>query len=224
MAHIHGIKAGLVPTSSLTPREQEAKSAAQEYVPAGVVVCEICNGVIKLKVRQKPTKECDHCARFFGDRGFVGVTRKSPEDTKEAIKKMRDEKWVMVLKRGSFGSGATTFTVEPGDIFPVHRAGDVSLERGGLVSNKDMTFRLFTLSIMIGTHELTLFTHEASAISFQKIMALRKDGDIKEVFVSTDDATGHFTPTPELRAEIYAMFGSLVNAPREQEDETDTPD
>lgn len=212
MAHIHGITPGLVPVGDTSAiAEQKKRRTKKLAVAPDEVVCDICRGQVGFNTaRTKQVNPCTHCVRFFGIRIMSGTTNISPETSERLVADARKERWVMVLRRGTFGSAGTIVTVEPGDVFKVARTGDKQRHETKEPVSSERTSQIFSVEIGIGGHKVTLFPHEFSAMPFTTLMRLKKSGDLKEVYVSADDEVGHFAPPQELRDQIYEAFGPRV--------------
>lgn len=227
MARIIGITAGLNPTNTPERDEQLAEAKRKKAKlqvapdarkmkfnqhPVGEIICICCGGQVGFAtVRKKLNSTCDHCRRFFGD-GMPGSTNMSAEQSLKVISDAREAGWVMLLRRGHWGTkNGDRVEVDAGDIFKVRRAGSLEAQEIEPCSH-DKTWGMFTLTVMIGQHELTQFPHEVSAISLSKVLMLQKEKQVEMVYVSKDDDTGHFSPLPALRSQIYERFGTLVGA------------
>ncbi len=215
MAYIEGIKAGLVPVESAEHEKRREAKAKQPKLKAAPdeIICDVCLGQIGFNTsRTKHTNPCRHCRDFFGLNFTPGVTNEDPEDALEKMAKLREAKWGMLLRSTSFAvaNGGASIAIEAGDVFPVQRAGNAEIRDTKSSCSKDRTWALFTATIQIGQHELTLFPHEISAMAWLTVMELRREGELVEQFVSADDKQGHFTPSPQLRAEINEVFGHLI--------------
>jgi hypothetical protein len=217
MAKIHGVVSGLM--AGDIPEQPKRKKVKKELLSP--THCEACGGRLSDRERKSTrfTEEfegtCTFCVSFFGmgphGRGCCDM---NAEEVKDRFEKLREQKWAMVLKAGSYGThSGLTVEVEPGDIFQLARVG---LDNPGEEEwcSRERTMQSFTITINIGTIPLVLFPHEVSAISFITIMQLKQAGELEESFVSSNDPAGHFRPNQELREQIYATFGSLVNAPK----------
>lgn len=228
MARIVGIIAGLNPTNTQERDEEiaEKKSTKKAKLqaapdpskmkfkshPVGEIFCDCCSGQIGFAtVKRKLDPTCSYCSQFFGRGMLGGSTHMRPELARKVIDDAREAGWVMILR--SFHGAAKNgdrCEVDAGDIFKVRRAGsEVSDEAEPCT--KERTWNMFTLTVMIGPHELTQFPHEISAITLAKVLDLQKQKQLEMVYVSKDDENGHFTPVPEMRKQIYQAFGPMVN-------------
>ena len=211
MAYIHGIEPGLVPTT-LAPAEPEQPVAKESADPR----CAACDGLLFGKDLKAAIEEeedelvCRHCQRFFGINVFFGghgQTNYSIEQTKEKLAKALDgNDWAMMLITRTFaGPGGVTFTVEKGDFFKIIRVGAPSWL--GQLPCRDRSSKYFSIDVKVGTIPLTLFPHEFSPHSMGYLLTLVADKEMEVKYISQDDDTGYYTPTPEVREQIRAMFG-----------------
>lgn len=216
MAHIIGIIPGLRPEESAEYAEAKAAPKEKKIVAPNEVICETCKGHVGFNTsRKKHTSPCRHCRTFFGLDSFPGQTDEDPEDALEKMDKLRVVGWALIMRRMSFGAkSGESYVIEPGDIFKVEQAGDPERLAQYEHASRERTLALFTAAVMVGQERLTLFPHEVAGFAFVTIMEMKAAGDLTECFISAGDAHGHFAPTPELRAQIYAAFGGLVNASR----------
>lgn len=225
MASISGIKPGLVPTETEEFKRRRVQKEKKPPKPDPVYFCAACEGRLETKRRRvmaftnhgdDDANYCLPCTTHFGLAMGGGATNDSPQGAKEKIERLRKEGWAMILRAGSFSSAGATVSVEPGDIMKPARIGlvDNSDEDDRPYCTPRRTQEMFSITIKIGPHELTLFTHEFGSISFVAVMEMRKAGELVDAFVSDDDEVGHFTPTPKIREMIYNAFGRSVNAPR----------
>lgn len=212
MAKLTGITPGLRPVVTKPPPKPSRKAREE--------TCCACSGVLtrsnkEILLDDERGQRCKHCAIFFGDDTRFGVTNRSHDESSKIINEIREAGWLLILRRGEFEG----LEVEPGDIFKVRRSGIAADTDDTPKCSKERTRELFSATVLIGPHELVLWPHEVSPIRFGTLMQLKAAGELEEVFVSGDDEIGHFKPTDALRAEIYATFGRLVNAPQPREEQ-----
>lgn len=229
MGRIIGIDAGLNPTNTQAcenaiAERKRIKKAKLETAPdssklkfnthpVGEIICDCCGGQVGFAtVKKKLDSTCAHCKLFFGLGVVSGCTNKNPDQARKIIHEAKEFGWVMILRRfHCAAANGDRCEVDAGDIFRVQRAGSNKTDELDPCS-KERTWNMFTLSVMIGPHELTQFPHEISPMSFVHVMDLQAKKQVEMVYVSKDDEYGHFTPLPELRSQIYQTFGALVNA------------
>ncbi len=189
---------------------------ADEARPTHCAACsgEHTNAIEKL-TRKGAAKRweplCSHCQLMFGHPALMrGSTNLSPSEALARLQSVQDKGYFIVLRQLVLATtdGAIVI-VEPGDIFPMRFMAANPTDEPGTVS-KERTKRLFTLPIQIGRYQTVLYPHEFDGIGLDRVMAMRRAGEISETFISADDTTGHFTPKPELVEMIKAAFGALV--------------
>lgn len=134
-----------------------------------------------------------------------GVTNCPVDKAKERVAKANEYGWVMILREGTFaGPDHSTFTVEQADIFKVERAGMVAPPNA--LPCRDMTTAMFSVNLSVGPYSLKLFPHEFSPMSMTQILSLVADKELEVKYLSQNDTTGYYTPTPEVREIIRANF------------------
>jgi hypothetical protein len=154
---------------------------------------------------------CAHCAAFFGTSFLAGCTNDSPADVKRKLERLREDGFLMLLRDLSLtAKDGNIINLGAADIFPCVPTNPLPDPDGR--PEKDHTWSLFTLQVQVGPYPVTLMPHEWSPIGLRAIMRCKSAGELTEAFVGADDRTGHFAPTPELRAQIVATFGRLINA------------
>lgn len=214
MAYIQGVTPGLTPNARPAPQKPAA----------GIKLdlnwrCTVCTGVMTDKDKRRAAqliangdaeedeKYCRHCASFFGigQAGFYGVTNVSVEVARKRIANATEFGWGMILRAGTFGApDNTTFTVEPGDIFKVARSGmEVPVDASPAT---DMTAMMFSVDLTVGPYTLKLYPHEFSPLSMAEILSMVAGKELEVKYLSQDDDTGYYTPTPEIREIIKANF------------------
>lgn len=225
MASIHGIAAGLHVTTAAqvaSPARKGRRKKVTAFEPEAQAVplthCVAClcrgqavgRGTRKHSDIDSRSQYCRHCRTMFG--GFLpGCTRDDPEEAIDKIEAVRKEGYLMVLRTMSLGTpDGRTVSVDAGDIFVCMPSNPPRIERD--IASKENTWAIFTLKLQVGPYAITLFPHEFASISLFTVMDLRKRGEVVDCYISADDNTGHFTPTPELREQILDMFGPLVGS------------
>lgn len=210
MAYIHGIEPGLVPTTlaPVKPEEPEPQNSADPR-------CAACSALLfgkdlKSAIEEDDGLVCRHCQLFFGLNDFFGhhgQTNYSIKQTKEKLAKALDgNDWAMMLITRTFaGPGGVTFTVEKGDFFKIIRVGAPNWPSE--LPCRDRSSKYFSVDVKVGTIPLTLFPHEFSPQSMGYLLTLVADKEMEVKYLSQDDDTGYYTPTPEVREQIRAMFG-----------------
>jgi hypothetical protein len=159
---------------------------------------------------------CPYCAGFFGHEGGLsgytpGATNVGPQDTLQKIKRLREDNFLILLRNRSLvARDGNIVNLGAGDIFQCAPTNPEPDPEGQF--SKDRTWALFTLNLAVGPYEIRLFAHEWSPISFRVVMELKSAGEMVESFIDDSDKIGHFTPTPEMREQIEACFGRLVNS------------
>lgn len=215
MAKISGITPGLLPVAS---KVVKAKSIPQPARKTDPTHCRFCAGeMAKRDIKAYDAADdddededsgfCLACAGFFGRGAHYGrgVTNCDPAKTIERIQQAEEYGWAMVMHRGNFAApGGTTFEVEPGDCFRVVRAGVKDLAP---ICHRDYVAARFSIDCQVGPIILKQWPHEFTPVSQVYLMSLVADGELEVKYLSADDETGYYTPTPALREQLNAMFG-----------------
>lgn len=223
MAHIHGIKPGLIPT--LTDKaEWEEQAAAPSTDPR----CSCCDAILvdkELKAslihqcydespddydEDEDARICIYCRKFFGiGVPFGGSTRDRPDDVKKKFAQITEgAEWAMLLMHQTFATpGGQSVTVERGDVFKIIRNG-----RGDWPSelpSHDRSMKSFTIDVALGPVTLTVFSHEFAPQHQAYILSLVADGEMEVKYLCQEDSIGYYTPTEAVREQIKAMFGNF---------------
>lgn len=183
--------------------------------------CAACECVVPYKIETRSRRVdtsseyldgmCYHCGLFFGFGSTPGCTHDSPQDVKRKLERLREDGFLMLLRDLSLGAkDGNIINLQAADIFPCTPTNPEP-DQDGKVS-KEHTWSLFTLQLQVGPYLVTLMPHEWSTMNLRTIMECKSAGELTEAFVSADDKSGHFTPTPEIREQIVANFGRLINA------------
>lgn len=210
MAAISGYTPGTIPVQipAVMPKAKKVKEPKK-------VLCASCGGEVVEHKRGRnrfytdDENQCYDCGIFFGVKdGFLdrGCTNAAPEEATEKITAAKVAGWVMVLHAQTLGApGDVAATLQLGDIVKVSRALPIP---GAGVTSTARTRGMFMIDVTVGPLNLSLYPHEFSAVPFITIMDLKQRGEIEEQFVSPDDETGYFAPSPKMREEILAAFGN----------------
>lgn len=176
--------------------------------------CRACGFQMRLTAKFKMVNEaldgmCLGCAKHFGlDQVWgMGSTNMPYETTLEHLNEIEEAKHIIVTKSGNFGVENTgdMLGVDFGDIFEVARVG--ASEDMKPTGQWDYAMKAFTISIKINGHDLVLFPHEVMPIHWIAIMELKKSGDYCEAYLSTEDSSGYWKPSDEMKAEMNSAYG-----------------
>lgn len=148
---------------------------------------------------------CDHCRMMFGPNG---QTRWPPDGVLERLRAVQESGFIIALRSLHLGSpDGGGLAIDMGDIFPVSHVAIDPDQLAGQVS-KERTYKLFTLPLQIDRFQTRLFGHEFDGISLERVMAMRRAGEITESFVSCNDKVGHFTPRADIAELVASTFGA----------------
>jgi len=215
MASISNITPGI---GYFAPPPPPPKAKAK---PKTVVVeprrCKACNSLAPKEGRYKRLNlvdgMCMDCASLFGFSVRPGCTDATPCEALKKINGVKENGFLLMLRDLRLGTpDGATITIQAGDVFQCTPSNVPPAENPSEPASKQRTWSLFVLSAQVGPYDIKLFPHEYSPISFRTVMECRKSGELVEQFMSADDKTGHFTPTPEIREQIVAAFGHMIGA------------
>ena len=219
MASITGLKAGLVPQAihiepepELDPRPKRKRRSFDSYE------CAYCTGIVTKKtvatyLDPDDVEEefggliCRHCADHF--QLHVDMMPPAPFDvtlTKDRVGRAKVEGWAIILRTQKFGTDAGIgVQIEMGDVLKVTRAGIEGWPNKEC--SIDRSRKMGSVEVLVGPIPVTLFPHEFAPIKFLDVLALCKEGEMENKFVSKDDEVGFFSPTDDVRAQLQHAFG-----------------
>jgi hypothetical protein len=147
---------------------------------------------------------CGGCINMFNMLYPFGE-HPSIEDAQRTFDRLKanDGNMVIILKSQSFGApGGVSISVDFGDVFTPSRIG--SVEPNGFW---DGSKNYFSIDVMIGPYPLTLFPWEFGVLTWLEVMRLRDEKLYEECYVSSDDKSGYYRPTPAGKNLITNAFG-----------------
>lgn len=154
---------------------------------------------------------CKFCAGYFGVHGMRGATNGDAVSALKRIADVRRDGFVMVLRDLSLAAkDGNVLHLNAADVFPCSPSNPEPDPEA--LPSKERTWSLFTLWVNVGPYETRLHQHEFASISLRTVMDLKSRGELVESFLSDADKVGHFTPSAEMREQIVATFGRLINA------------
>jgi hypothetical protein len=218
MARFNQNEGGLVVAPTPPPPKRVRKTKAK----ADPLTCRSCGFVGSTKVRGMKVyadfdNMCRGCAGFFGEdnagfalvgsQGLHGATNLSLEETLAKLDKVQEAKHIMCLRSQSFGVAETGDSVgtDFGDIFEV--AGFGNTEGMTPTGKGDWAMKAYTITIKINGHSLVMFMHEVMPIHWVTIMELRNAKDYEEAYLSSEDSSGYWKPSDEMKETIKSMYG-----------------
>ena len=218
MASIEGLEAGLVPKAALVkePKPEPVRKGRKKKVEVKID-CSFCGGMISKKTKasyideDEITKEfggpvCRCCVDFFQLHDFGPPAPFTVDTTRDRVGRAKDEGWALILTTQKFGANSgVNVKIEMGDVLQVTRNGlsgwpnrECSIDRSRMAGS---------INVSVGPIPVTLFPHEFAPIKFLDVLALCKEGEMENKFVSSDDEIGFFSPTDDVRQQIKNAFG-----------------